>query len=49
LDAILVPQQLPAETVVVAEDSPAEIDPSVVAGMSDAEIELLLLERLGPG
>ena len=49
LDAILVPQQLPAETVVVAEDAPAEIDPSVVAGMSDAEVELLLLERLGRG
>jgi acyl transferase domain-containing protein/SAM-dependent methyltransferase len=47
LEAILFPEAPPAETVVVAENAEAAIDPSVVAGMSDTEVELLLLERLG--
>jgi acyl transferase domain-containing protein/SAM-dependent methyltransferase len=47
LDAILFPETPSAETVVVAENAQAAIDPSVVAGMSDTEVELLLLERLG--
>jgi acyl transferase domain-containing protein/SAM-dependent methyltransferase len=49
LDAILFPKEPPIEAVAIAEDVPAAIDPSVVAGMSDAEVELLLLEKLGRG
>jgi acyl transferase domain-containing protein/SAM-dependent methyltransferase len=47
LDGILFPQAALAETAVVAEEAPTAIDPSIVAGMSDAEVEQLLLERLG--
>jgi Phosphopantetheine attachment site len=49
LDAILFPKEPPIEAAAIAEDVPAAIDPSVVAGMSDAEVELLLLEKLGRG
>jgi SAM-dependent methyltransferase len=49
LDAILFPEEPLIETAVAAENTPAAIDPSVVAGMSDAEVELLLLEKLGRG
>jgi hypothetical protein len=49
LEAILFPKERPTEVVIVAEDAPAAINHSAVAGMSDAEVELLLLERLGRG
>jgi acyl transferase domain-containing protein/SAM-dependent methyltransferase len=46
LGAILFPGEKPAELFVVKEDAPASIDSSVIAEMSEAEVELLLLERL---
>jgi hypothetical protein len=49
LDATLFPEEPLIETAVVAESVPPAIDPSVVAGMSDAEVESLLLEKLGRG
>jgi hypothetical protein len=47
LGAILFPEQKPTELFVVAEDAPASIDASMIAEMSEADVELLLLERLG--
>jgi hypothetical protein len=46
LGAILFPEERPAEPSVVAKDVPVSIDASVIAEMSDAEVELMLLERL---
>jgi acyl carrier protein len=45
LSAILLPEEV--STVVAAVGLPPSIDSSVIAEMSDAEVELLLLDRLG--
>jgi acyl transferase domain-containing protein/SAM-dependent methyltransferase len=46
LSAILFPEERPAELAVMAKDAPASIDASMIAEMSDAEVELMLLKRL---
>jgi acyl carrier protein len=47
LSAILFTEERPTETLVTAVDPPPSIDSSVIAEMTDAEVELMLLERLG--
>ena len=47
LSAILFPEERPTEAVIAADEAPAAIGSSAIAEMSDAEVELLLLERLG--
>jgi acyl transferase domain-containing protein len=47
LSAVLFPEERTTETVVAADSPPPSIDPSAIAEMSDAEVELLLLDRLG--
>jgi len=46
LGAILFPEERPADLSVTAKDRPASIDSAVIAEMSEAEVELMLLERL---
>ena len=47
LGAILFPEERTTEAAVAAGSSPPSIDPSAIAEMSDAEVEALLLDRLG--
>ena len=47
LSAILFPEEGSSETLVAAVDPPPSIDSSLIAEMSDAEVELMLLDRLG--
>jgi acyl transferase domain-containing protein len=47
LSAILFPEVDSTETVVAADEPRLSIDPSVIAEMSEAEVELMLLDRLG--
>jgi acyl transferase domain-containing protein/SAM-dependent methyltransferase len=47
LSAVLLPEEESTETAVAAVDPPPSIDSSAIAEMSDAEVELLLLDRLG--
>jgi len=46
LDKILFPQEEPAELFAVGKEAPTSIDSSAIAAMSEAEVELMLLERL---
>jgi acyl transferase domain-containing protein/SAM-dependent methyltransferase len=46
LSAILFPEERPAEPSVAANDAPAPLDSSVIADMSEAEVELMLIERI---
>lgn len=46
LGKTLFPEEAPAEPSAVVQDAPAPIDTSAIAEMSDAEVELMLLERL---
>jgi hypothetical protein len=46
LSGIVFPEERPAESPVAAKDTPAPIDTSAIAEMSEAEVELMLLERL---
>jgi len=46
LGGILFPQERPAELSVAATYAPAPLDTSAIAEMSEAEVELMLLERL---
>ena len=47
LSAILFPRKVPAETLVAAVDPRRRLTPALIAEMSDAEVELMLLDRLG--
>jgi len=46
LGTVLFPEERPTEFLVVTKDAPASIDPSVIAQMSEAEVELMLLQKL---
>jgi hypothetical protein len=46
LGKILFPQKDPAEPPAVGKGAPTSIAPSAIAEMSEAEVELMLLERL---
>jgi hypothetical protein len=46
LSGVISPENTPAEPPVEAKVAPAPVDTSAIGAMSDAEVELMLLERL---